>query len=151
MIRIKVQQQPFDAASEQRALIDGRADIGAVVSFTGLMRDINEGDAVRAMTLEHYPGMTEKALEEIATEAHARWNLAGLVVIHRVGTLAPTDPIVLVLSASRHRTNAFRACEFVIDYLKTKAPFWKKEITGEGERWVAAKSSDDAASQRWQS
>jgi len=149
MIHIRVQPEPFDITDEQQALYRGRSSIGGLVTFVGLMRDINEGDQVKRMVLEHYPGMTEKALHEIAAEAAARWELEGIRLIHRVGELEPQDPIVLVAVASRHRGEAFRACEFLIDYLKTKAPLWKKEITGDGERWVEARAKDDAAAERW--
>ncbi len=146
---IAVQEAPFDAAAEERAVRAGNPAVGAVVTFLGLMRDINEGDRVRAMTLEHYPGMTEKALDAILDQAFERWDLEGIRVVHRVGRLAPEDPIVLVTVASRHRGEAFRACEFVIDWLKTRAPFWKKEETDQGERWVEARASDEAARARW--
>jgi molybdopterin synthase catalytic subunit len=147
---IRVQQQAFDIAAELDALRAGNSAIGAVVSFVGLMRDMNEGDQVATMTLEHYPGMTEKALEKIVAEADQRWALMGIRVIHRVGELRPTDPIVIVAVASAHRGEAFQACEFIIDYLKTRAPFWKKEKTSEGERWVDARHTDDRAEKRWQ-
>ncbi len=146
---ISVQTDAFDPAVEAAQLRKGNPGIGAIVTFLGLMRDINEGDAVSTMTLEHYPGMTEKALEKIVDEAAQRWNLEGIRVIHRVGELLPEDPIVLVMVASRHRGEAFRACEFVIDYLKTRAPFWKKERTAAGERWVDARHSDADAAGRW--
>ncbi len=149
MHEIRVQNEPFDIAAEQERLWRGRPQVGAVVSFIGLMRDINEGADVGTMTLEHYPGMTEKALRNIAEEAAARWEIDAISIVHRVGTLAPQDPIVLVGVASRHRGEAFRACELIIDYLKTRAPFWKKETTAEGERWVAARGSDDDAADRW--
>ena len=149
MIHIRVQSEPFDITAEQQALYLGKPSIGGLVTFVGLMRDINEGDQVMRMVLEHYPGMTEKALHEIADEAAARWELEGIRLIHRVGELEPQDPIVLVAVASRHRGEAFRACEFLIDYLKTKAPFWKKELTGDGERWVEARSTDDDSVERW--
>ncbi|WP_456407169.1 molybdopterin synthase catalytic subunit MoaE [Thiolapillus sp.] len=146
---IAVQTECFDTAEEERRLRKGNPRIGAVVTFLGLMRDINEDDQVRTMTLEHYPGMTEKALAAIVDEAAARWDLEGIRVIHRVGELLPEDPIVLVMVASRHRGEAFRACEFVIDYLKTRAPFWKKEQTADGERWVEARHSDKDAEAKW--
>lgn len=149
MQRIQVQTQAFDIATEQESLWRGNPGIGALVTFLGLMRDLNEDTQVLRMTLEHYPGMTEKALEVIATEATRRWNLEGVTILHRVGTLEPQDPIVFVGVASRHRGDAFRACEFLIDYLKTRAPFWKKELTREGERWVEARASDDVAAGRW--
>ncbi len=146
---ISIQTEVFDSAEEERMLRRGNPRIGAVVSFLGLMRDINDGDQVNTMTLEHYPGMTEKALAAIVDEAERRWDLEGVRVVHRVGELRPEEPIVLVLAASRHRGEAFRACEFVIDYLKTRAPFWKKESTPEGERWVSARHSDSEAEARW--
>ncbi|MET0083011.1 MAG: molybdopterin synthase catalytic subunit MoaE [Sedimenticola sp.] len=149
MNRIKVQAEPFDIAQVQDELRADNPAIGAVVSFVGLMRDMNEGDQVATMTLEHYPGMTEKALEEIVQEADERWELMGIRVIHRVGELNPLDPIVIVAVASAHRGEAFQACEFVIDYLKTRAPFWKKEKTADGERWVDARHSDSDAEARW--
>ncbi len=147
---ISIQTEAFDAAGEEQKLRRGNPRIGAVVSFLGLMRDINDGDQVHTMTLEHYPGMTEKALAAIVDEAEQRWDLEGVRVIHRVGELQPEEPIVLVMVASRHRGEAFRACEFVIDYLKTRAPFWKKEVTPEGERWVEARHSDKDAESRWE-
>ncbi len=147
---ISIQTEAFDTAEEEQKLRRGNPRIGAVVSFLGLMRDINDGDQVHTMTLEHYPGMTEKALATIVDEAEQRWDLEGVRVIHRVGELRPEEPIVLVMVASRHRGEAFRACEFVIDYLKTRAPFWKKEVTPEGERWVEARHSDKDAESRWE-
>jgi len=126
-----------------------RRDTGAVVSFIGQVRDINDGSNVSALTLEHYPGMTEKALENIVAQAKQRWDIFDALVIHRVGSLQPTDQIVLVVVSGAHRGEAFSACEFIMDYLKTEAPFWKKENTSAGERWVDAKSSDDAARERW--
>jgi len=127
----------------------GRSDIGAIASFVGLARDMNDGSGVAAMTLEHYPGMTEKALAALVEEAQSRWTLLDVTLIHRVGRLLPGDPIVLVAVAGSHRGEAFAACEFIMDYLKTRAPFWKKEETPEGERWVEARASDDAAAMRW--
>lgn len=150
MNHISVQTESFDLTAEQDALRAENPAVGAVVSFVGLMRDMNEGDQVATMTLEHYPGMTEKALEKIVQEADERWDLLGIRVIHRVGELRPMDPIVLVAVASAHRGEAFQACEFVIDYLKTRAPFWKKEKTPDGDRWVDARHTDDAAEKRWQ-
>ena len=145
---VSVQQQPFDAAAEIAALSNGRHDVGAVASFIGLVRD--SGDAqLRAMTLEHYPGMTEKALEAIVAEAGSRWDLGAVRVIHRYGRLEPGEAIVLVIVASAHRGEAFAACEFIMDYLKTKAPFWKKEETAQGAQWVDARETDDAAAGRW--
>ena len=149
MNHISVQTESFDLTAEQDALRAENPAVGAVVSFVGLMRDMNEGDQVATMTLEHYPGMTEKALEKIVQEADERWDLLGIRVIHRVGELRPMDPIVLVAVASAHRGEAFQACEFVIDYLKTRAPFWKKEKTPDGDRWVDARHTDDAAEKRW--
>lgn len=148
-MKIAVQTDDFDVSSELKALQATRKDIGALVSFVGLVRDLNLGAEVSQLTLEHYPEMTEKALANIVTAAQARWDLIDATVIHRVGTLNPTDQIVLVAIASAHRGDAFAACEFVMDYLKTEAPFWKKEVTADGERWVDAKDSDDAAKERW--
>jgi molybdopterin synthase catalytic subunit len=150
LYQVRVQEEPFDIAAEQEALRRGRPDVGALVTFVGLMRDMNAGDRVTRMTLEHYPGMTEKALAAIAEEAAKRWDLQGIRIVHRVGDLLPQDPIVLVAVASGHRGEAFRACELLIDYLKTKAPFWKKEVTEAGERWVEARGSDDEAAGRWE-
>jgi molybdopterin synthase catalytic subunit len=146
---VRVQREEFDIAREIAELRAGNARIGAVAAFIGIVRDVNDGDDVRTLTLEHYPGMTEKALEAIVADARGRWDIFDVRVVHRVGTLAPTDPIVLVLVASAHRGDAFAACEFVMDYLKTRAPFWKKEATPEGERWVEARASDDDAAARW--
>ena len=146
---VQITPGSFDPAAETDAVRKGNASVGAVVTFLGLMRDVNEGEQVSRMILEHYPGMTEKALQEIVDEAGARWDVDGIRVVHRVGEIRPEDPIVLVAVASRHRGEAFRACEFVIDYLKTRAPFWKKEITDRGERWVDARAGDDEASARW--
>lgn len=146
---VRVQTQDFDAGFEIRQLRNARKDTGAVVSFIGQVRDLNDGDTVSLLTLEHYPGMTEKALEAIVSQAQSRWDIFDTVVIHRVGTLQPTDQIVLVAVSSAHRGEAFKACEFIMDYLKTEAPFWKKEVTNQGERWVDAKSTDDDARERW--
>jgi len=147
---IRVQAEDFDCSAEIRALTTGRDDIGAVVSFTGLVRRGEGEAAIRAMTLEHYPGMTEKELERIEAEAMARWPLSASTIIHRHGRLAPGDNIVLVITASRHRQAAFEAAGFLMDYLKTNALFWKKEEPLEGEgNWVNAKSADDAATLRW--
>lgn len=148
-MKIQVQSEVFDLGAEVATMSQSRTDIGAIASFVGLARDMNEGSGVQAMTLEHYPGMTDKALAALVEEAHARWALLDVTVIHRVGRLLPGDPIVLVVVASRHRGEAFVACEFIMDYLKTRAPFWKKEETPEGERWVDARASDDAAAARW--
>lgn len=146
---VSVQESDFDVGAELAALTAGRADIGAVASFVGLVRDANDGSGVWAMTLEHYPGMTEQALEDIAAEARSRWQCAALRVIHRVGRLEPADRIVFVAVASAHRGDAFAACEFIMDYLKTQAPFWKREETPEGARWVDARDSDCEAAARW--
>jgi molybdopterin synthase catalytic subunit len=127
----------------------GNPGVGAVAAFVGLVRDVNEGAAVARMTLEHYPGMTEKAIAGIVEQARGRWNVIDCTVIHRFGELAPTDQIVLVVVASSHRGDAFAACEFIMDYLKTRAPFWKKEETAEGGRWVDARESDDVAAEKW--
>jgi molybdopterin synthase catalytic subunit len=149
MNQIRIQKEAFDSAAIQEEMCNANPAIGAVVTFIGQMRDINAGDEVSSMTLEHYPGMTEKALEQIVAEADRRWDLLGIRVIHRVGELKPLDPIVLVAVASAHRGEAFQACEFVIDYLKTRAPFWKKENTPDGERWVDARHGDSEAEKRW--
>ncbi|VXC00307.1 molybdopterin synthase catalytic subunit MoaE [Massilia sp. 9I] len=146
---IRVQQADFDLSQELAALRAGDGRVGAVVSFVGTVRDLNEGAQVTEMELEHYPGMTEKALEDIVAQARARWPLYGVLVIHRVGPLQPLDQIVLVACSSAHRGEAFAACEFIMDYLKTDAPFWKKEQTPNGARWVDARSSDDSAKQKW--
>jgi molybdopterin synthase catalytic subunit len=148
-MKISVQSEVFDLAAEVAALYRANPKVGAVASFLGLVRDINEGQGVNGMTLEHYPGMTEKALAQIVEEASARWKVLDVCVIHRVGPLLPTDPIVLVAVASGHRGDAFAACEFIMDFLKTRAPFWKKEATPEGEKWVDARESDEQAAQRW--
>ena len=148
-MKIRVQTEVFELGAEVNAMSQGRTDIGAIASFVGLARDMNEGSGVSAMTLEHYPGMTEKALAALVEEASTRWNLLDVTVIHRVGRLLPGDPIVLVAVASRHRGEAFAACEYIMDALKTRAPFWKKEEPPEGGRWVEARASDDAAAARW--
>lgn len=151
-VKVAVQREPLDVASELAAFHQADPATGAIVSFVGLMRDMNQGDSVVAMTLEHYPGMTEKALRAIAEEATMRWDIGAVRVVHRYGELHPTDPIVLVAVASAHRGDAFRACEFLIDYLKTRAPFWKREVTDDGHRrWVDARDSDTAAASRWRS
>lgn len=146
---VRIQTQDFDAGAEIAALRRNRPEVGAIASFIGVCRDSNDGDAVTKMTLEHYPGMTEKALENIVAEAKARWEVMEVLVVHRVGELKPTDQIVLVVVIGTHRGEAFAACEFIMDYLKTRAPFWKKEETPEGSRWVEARSSDDEAAERW--
>ena len=146
---IKIQESDFDVSAEITALRKGDPRVGAVVSFLGTVRDMNDGSQVKGMTLEHYPGMTEKALQEILDQAKARWDIYQTLVIHRVGPLLPEDQIVLVAVTSAHRGEAFAACEFIMDYLKTAAPFWKKEDTPEGARWVDARVSDDQALARW--
>ena len=146
---IKIQESDFDVSAEIAALRKGDPRVGAVVTFLGTVRDMNDGSQVKGMTLEHYPGMTEKALQEILDQARARWEIYQTLVIHRVGPLLPEDQIVLVAVASAHRGEAFAACEFIMDYLKTAAPFWKKEDTPEGSRWVDARVTDEAATARW--
>jgi molybdopterin synthase catalytic subunit len=147
---IRIQEEDFDAGAEISRLRLSRPDIGAVAAFVGQVRDMNDGSAVSGMTLEHYPGMTEKALRQIVVEAQSRWDFFDAVVIHRIGELKPQDQIVLVLVAGAHRGEAFAACEFIMDYLKTRAPFWKKETTPQGGRWVDARESDEQAHERWQ-
>jgi molybdopterin synthase catalytic subunit len=147
---VRVQTQDFDAGAEIAALRRSDPRIGAVASFIGVVRDVNDGDSVREMTLEHYPGMTERALEQIVAEAKSRWDIIDVLVVHRVGRLAPADQIVLVVVTGAHRGEAFAACEFVMDYLKTRAPFWKKEATTEGARWLEARAADDQAAERWE-
>ena len=146
---VRVQEADFDLSTELAALRAGDPRVGGIVSFVGTVRDINEGAAVSEMTLEHYPGMTEQALEQIEQQARARWPLYNVLVIHRVGPLRPMEQIVLVAVSAAHRGEAFQACEFIIDYLKTEAPFWKKEQTPEGARWVDARVTDDAALEKW--
>ncbi|MCX7142186.1 MAG: molybdopterin synthase catalytic subunit MoaE [Proteobacteria bacterium] len=146
---VRVQEADFDIGAEIAALRRGNPAIGAIASFIGLVRDSNDGDAVSGMTLEHYPGMTEKALTGIVAEAKKRWDIIDALVIHRVGELKPLDQIVLVVVTGAHRGAAFDACEFIMDYLKTQAPFWKKEQTAQGARWVEARASDDQAVERW--
>jgi molybdopterin synthase catalytic subunit len=146
---IRVQTDDFDLSTEVAQLRAAQGAVGAVVAFVGTVRDMNDGTSVAAMELEHYPGMTEKALDEIVVKARARWNIIDALVIHRVGELLPLDQIVLVAVTSAHRGEAFAACEFIMDYLKTDAPFWKKEQTPEGARWVDARSTDDHALSKW--
>jgi molybdopterin synthase catalytic subunit len=148
-IDVRVQREDFDAGAEMARLRAGNAAIGAVASFIGVARDRNDGSAVATLTLEHYPGMTERALRAICEQAAQRWRVIDILVVHRVGGLKPLDQIVLVIVTSAHRGEAFACCEFVMDYLKTEAPFWKKEATAEGSRWVDARESDDRARQRW--
>ena len=149
MNNVRVQTGDFDLGLEVARLREGDARVGAVVAFVGTVRDLNDGAQVAAMELEHYPGMTEKALDDIAAQAAARWPLFATLVIHRAGPLLPLDQIVLVAVTAAHRGDAFAACEFIMDYLKTEAPFWKKESTPQGERWVEARTTDDEAAARW--
>lgn len=149
-MKIAVQEADFDVGVELAAMTRGQPAVGACASFVGYVRDRNDGAAVAAMTLEHYPGMTEKALATIVDEARGRWELLDVTVIHRVGRLDIGDQIVLVAVTSAHRGEAFAACEFIMDYLKTRAPFWKREETPEGARWVDARETDDVAAGRWE-
>jgi molybdopterin synthase catalytic subunit len=149
-VTVRVQEADFDVGAELTALRAGDPRVGALACFVGLVRDMNDGAGVSEMTLEHYPGMTEKALEAIVDEAGGRWDIYGVRVIHRVGPLRPCDQIVLVAVTSAHRGEAFAACQFIMDYLKTRAPFWKRETTPDGRRWVDAREADDAAAARWQ-
>lgn len=146
---VRVQTEDFDVAAEYQQLVADNTADGAVVSFVGRMRDLNQGEAVRTMTLEHYPGMTEKALHQLEADARQRWTLGRVSIIHRVGTLTPADQIVWVGVTSPHRGDAFAACEYIMDTLKTTAPFWKKETTAAGERWVDARAEDQHRSARW--
>lgn len=146
---VSVQNKDFKVDDVISALCKDRADIGAVVTFIGLVRDRANAESITAMSLEHYPGMTEKALEDITNEAQQRWSLQGVSIIHRVGKLQAGEQIVIVAAAASHRGDAFKACEFMMDYLKTKAPFWKKEYTEQGANWVDARQSDDVALARW--
>jgi molybdopterin synthase catalytic subunit len=147
---VRLQAEAFDVATEVAALTRGRADIGAVVTFTGICRGAEDGEPIRALTLEHYPGMAQAEIERHVEEARRRWPLQGAVVVHRHGRITPGENIVLVVTVSSHRQAAFAAAEFLMDYLKTRAPFWKREQTSEGARWVEARDSDDAAAQRWE-
>ncbi len=156
---VRIQTEDFDLGHELTSMrlaehakskSTKKESIGALVSFIGQVRDMNDGNAINTLTLEHYPEMTEKALAAIESEASARWDIIDSLIIHRVGTLKPLDQIVLVAVSSEHRGEAFSACEFIMDYLKTSAPFWKKETTNQAERWVEAKQSDDVAKARWQ-
>jgi len=149
LFNISIQTDDFDLNAEYATLRARHRNIGALVSFLGAVRDLNDGVNVSTMTLEHYPGMTEKALANIVNAAAQRWPLIDATVIHRVGTLMPTDQIVLVVVAAAHRGDAFQGCEFIMDYLKTDAPFWKKESTSDGSRWVDARQADHHAQQRW--
>ena len=147
--RVRIQTEDFDLSDEVTRLRAGERGVGAVCTFVGTVRDRNDGQTVSTMELEHYPGMTEKAIEQMIDEAHRRFDIFGARVIHRVGLLQPLDQIVLVVVTSAHRGESFQACEFLMDYLKTQAPFWKKEQTPEGARWVDARVSDDAALAKW--
>jgi molybdopterin synthase catalytic subunit len=149
-VSVRVQTEDFDTGAEISRMRLARRDTGAVVAFVGQVRDINDGSEVSTLTLEHYQGMTEKALEAIIDRARSRWDIFDALIIHRVGTLQPTDQIVLVLVSGAHRGEAFSACEFIMDYLKTEAPFWKKEETPAGTRWIDARVSDDLARDRWE-
>lgn len=149
MTRVTIQTEDFDLSAEVAALRAGDAGVGAVCSFVGTVRDRSEGSGVSAMELEHYPGMTERAIEAMIDTAFARFDIRGVRVIHRVGLLQPGDQIVLVAVSSAHRGQSYQACEYLMDYLKTQAPFWKKETTPEGARWVDARVADDAAAARW--
>ena len=146
---VRVQAADFDISAEIARLRAGNPKIGAVASFVGIVRDLNDGDAVAAMTLEHYPGMTERSIEAIVAEAKQRWSLYDVLVVHRIGKLLPGDQIVLVVVTGAHRGDAFAACEFLMDYLKTRAPFWKKETGPSGSAWVDARETDEAALERW--
>ncbi len=152
MVVIRVQEPDFDVGAEVAGLSAGRDDVGAIASFVGLVRadKASSDSAVQVMTLEHYPGMTEKALGDIVEQAQTRWQLLGVRVIHRVGRLVPGDRIVFVAVSASHRGDAFAACEFIMDYLKTRAPFWKKEESEQGGRWVDARETDDTAAARWE-
>ena len=147
-MKIAVQEEPFDLGAEANAFAEADTSNGAIVTFTGVVRDLAQGD-LDVMEIEHYPGMTEKALTKIATEAKERWSLGDVLVIHRHGRLAPGDRIMMVATAAPHRKDAFEAAEYLMDYLKSRAPFWKKEITGQGADWVAAKDADEDALNRW--
>ncbi len=146
---VRIQTEDFDSGREIAALRRGNPGIGAIASFIGVVRDVNDGNSVAEMTLEHYPGMTEKSIAAIIAQAKSRWNISDALVVHRVGRLKPLDQIVLVVVTGAHRGDAFAACEFIMDYLKTQAPFWKKEQTPEGARWVESRQSDDLAAERW--
>ncbi len=146
---IRVQRKAFDVAAVIQGLGAGNPAVGAIASFIGLVRDLNDGAPVTSMTLEHYPGMTEKALQAIVAEANERWDLIDVAVVHRVGELRPGDAIVLVAVASAHRSDAFQACEFIMDFPKTRAPFWKKEENSLEAKWVESRASDARAAQRW--
>ncbi|HNG14940.1 molybdenum cofactor biosynthesis protein MoaE [Accumulibacter sp.] len=148
-MQVRVQENDFEVATELAAIRRNRPQIGAIACFVGLVRDISEHSEVSELTLEHYPGMTEKALQVIVDQAAQRWPIIDARVVHRVGRLRPSDQIVLVAVATEHRGDAFAACEFIIDDLKTRAPFWKREVTPSGARWVEARQADEQASERW--
>lgn len=148
-IYVAVQEDDFDVSSELQQMRELSTQVGAIASFVGVVRDINSQQTIASLELEHYPGMTQASIREIIQEAGERWPLLAARVIHRIGKLAPTEQIVLVAVSSLHRGEAFAACEFIMDYLKTRAPFWKKELTAEGEHWVDARSTDHSAAQRW--
>lgn len=147
---VRLQREPFDTAAEAARLTHGRSDVGALVTFTGICRGTEDGEPIKALTLEHYPGMAEAEIERHVAEAIERWPLIGVTVIHRVGRLVPGEDIVLVVAASSHRDAAFAAAEFLMDYLKTRAPFWKQVEKADGKTWIDAKSADDAAAERWE-
>ncbi len=146
---VRIQTEDFDAGREIARLRQDNPQIGAIASFIGVVRDVNDEERVAEMTLEHYPGMTEKSITEIVDQAKSRWSICDALVVHRVGRLKPLDQIVLVVVTGAHRGDAFAACEFIIDYLKTRAPFWKKEQTPQGARWVESRESDNIAAGRW--
>lgn len=148
-ITIRVQNEDFDVNVELANMRRLSKETGAIANFVGIVRDLNDGDSVATLHLEHYPGMTESSIRAIVEEACQRWALIGATVIHRIGKLEPSDPIVFVAVSGKHRSETFRACEFIMDYLKTRAPFWKKELTPRGERWVDARNSDLDAAKRW--
>ncbi|MGB0720891.1 MAG: molybdopterin synthase catalytic subunit MoaE [Gammaproteobacteria bacterium] len=148
--QVRVQNGAFDLGAECERMRLADAGIGAIASFVGVVRELNDGVGVNALELEHYPGMTEKVIEGIVDEARSRWPLNSALVVHRVGLLRPTDPIVLVICTSAHRAAAFESCAFIMDFLKTRAPFWKKESTPDGARWVEARDSDSAAARGWE-
>jgi molybdopterin synthase catalytic subunit len=147
---IRVQEQDFDIGAAIKDMTDGKVEVGALACFVGLVRDVAGDDRIESMTLEHYPGMTERQLEKLEAEARRRWTLYDVLIVHRYGKLLPGDRIVLVATTSSHRQAALESCEFLIDWLKTKAPFWKKEETSLGARWVEAKEADDAQAERWE-
>lgn len=150
LMTVRISADDFDLTTEVATLRAQQAQVGAVVTFVGTVRDMNDGAPIAEMALEHYPGMTEKSIQAIVAQAHARWSLCDTTVIHRIGPLLPLDQIVLVAVTAAHRAAAFAACEFIMDFLKTEAPFWKKELTPAGARWVDARQSDDAALAKWQ-